>query len=88
MMDTVFSSEKAITYSYYNPGAGKGYTEQVLKAREMHTINGKCYEFYYILCLISFMIIRFFVLNKGSVLIALCCHVSQIERKAKIRNRN
>jgi hypothetical protein len=44
-MDTVLSLEKDITYTYYNPGAGKGYTEQVLKDKEMHTINGKCYEF-------------------------------------------
>ena len=44
-MDTVLSLEKGIVYSYYNPGAGKGYTEQVLKDKEVHTINGKCYEF-------------------------------------------
>ncbi len=44
-MDTVLSLEKGITYTYYNPGAGKSYTEQVLKDKEMHTINSKCYEF-------------------------------------------
>jgi hypothetical protein len=44
-MDTALSLEKGITYSYYNPGAGQGYVDQVLKEKEIHTINGKCYEF-------------------------------------------
>ena len=44
-MDTAFSMEKGISYSYGNPGSGKGYTEQVLKDKDMNFINGKCYEF-------------------------------------------
>lgn len=44
-MDTTFSLESRISYSYFNPGDGKGYTEQVLKSRHMHFINDKCYEF-------------------------------------------
>lgn len=44
-MDTAFSLDKEVSYSYKNPGSGKGYMEQVLKDKEMHTINGKCYDF-------------------------------------------
>lgn len=44
-MDTAFSLEKSISYSFNNSGDGKGYTEQVLRSKNMHIINGKCYEF-------------------------------------------
>ena len=44
-MDTVLSFDSNIVYSYSNPGAGKGYIEQVMKDRDMHMINGWCYEF-------------------------------------------
>lgn len=44
-MDTAFSLDKDVSYIYKNPGGKKGYIEQVLDDREMHIINGKCYEF-------------------------------------------
>ena len=44
-MDTVLSLEKGIIYTYHNPGDGKGYMEQVLRDKNIHTINGHCYEF-------------------------------------------
>ena len=44
-IDTVLSLQKGITYTYFNPGDNKGYMEQIRKDKDMHIINGKCYEF-------------------------------------------
>ena len=44
-MDTALSLENNISYRYQNPGDNKGYIDQVLRDREMHFINRKCYEF-------------------------------------------
>ena len=44
-IDTAFSLEKEIQYSYNNPGDGKGHMEQILNGKDMHIINGRCYDF-------------------------------------------
>jgi|GEM_PF-4264489 len=43
--DTALSLQNGMSYSYENPGDGKGYTGQVLTNKHMHIINGKCFEF-------------------------------------------
>lgn len=43
-LDTAVSLDHDHTYSYQNPGNGKGYSAQVISNRNLHTIDGQCYE--------------------------------------------
>jgi hypothetical protein len=44
-IDTALSLNSQYSYTYQNPGNGKGYMDQVINGQNQHNINGICYSF-------------------------------------------